>query len=733
MFSRLRLGTQLCIILALLLAVSSTGITWYFIQVRTKALSAAAQQRLRTQEESLAGKVGLLARNGALGATEAALLMDFEFLQGVVSGTVQSDPTIRFGYIADANHNVVVHSERGLVGTAIPGSGSVPDKKISLAKTTVRGEPVLESVAPIIVDDQVWGAVHYGVSLAALRREAQHTKEELAAVIRDGVVSAAAFALVFFFLSVVTTIVVASRLVRPVRKIEDTIQRILAGRLDSRVEIPPVRELAHVAMGFNNLLGQLQDREQQLREELRRSEDGAEGAAPIAPAPRTPAPPPVRPKGLGSQLVLLMIGFTVVSLLVLSTALFYGLRNELQQAATKLNEQVRTDLADKGIAVTRNAALAAGQAAQGKDFLFLVQLVRSTLSDDVEIVSGFIEDTRGQVLVHDDPNQTGTVNTVPEHTIAIKEQRAETRVVDRKGTPMLEVTAPIQVEGVPWGTLSFGLSHARMEKMLADVRATQTARIKEAFMATGAGALILMVLAALAAWIAARRIAGPLKRLTSDLDKVGAGDLGVRVRVRSCREFSTFAMAINELVATTAERDERLKELIRQTKKRGEREALHASLLQNAHTPTYANVDAAALLEEVRDSLAPRARSKHVRFEMPPAGTPISVKADRWMLGQILYELIDNAIKFSNEEGTVKVEVERTEADGRKVLRVQVRDTGAGLTKSQLQALLAASAAGKGLGLQLARKMAELQNGRVWAESAGDGKGCTFIVELRAD
>src|SRR2546427_3392268 len=129
MFSRLRLGTQLCILLALLLAASSTGLTWYFIQVRTKALSDAARQRIGRQEESLAGKVALLARNGALGAKEAAAMMDFEFLQGVVSATVQSDSTIVFGYIADAEHKAVVHSDRSLVDKTIPGAGSVPDKK----------------------------------------------------------------------------------------------------------------------------------------------------------------------------------------------------------------------------------------------------------------------------------------------------------------------------------------------------------------------------------------------------------------------------------------------------------------------------------------------------------------------------------------------------------------------------------------------------------------------------
>src|SRR5205823_12963702 len=122
---------------------------------------------------------------------------------------------------------------------------------------------------------------------------------------------------------------------------------------------------------------------------------------------------------------------------------------------------------------------------------------------------------------------------------------------------------------------------------------------------------------------------------------IGAGDFAVRTRVRSCREFSTFALGINELTATASSRDEQLRETIRRTRRRAEREALNASLQTGDRSPTYSTLDAVALLDEVRDSLAGRAREKHVRVEMPAPGQDVVVETDKWMLSQILYELVD--------------------------------------------------------------------------------------------
>jgi methyl-accepting chemotaxis protein len=162
------------------------------------------------------------------------------------------------------------------------------------------------------------------------------------------------------------------------------------------------------------------------------------------------------------------------------------------------------------------------------------------------------------VLVHNDPAKTGSVDVVSEHADAMRLGRAESRLVGVGDTRILEVTAPIQVGESAWGTLSFGLSDKHQKEIFADLQAEQNKRIEEALVATGAGIGALIVFAAIVAWLATRRIVGPLDRLTRDLEKICAGDRTLRVNVFTCRELSTFSMSINELTAITLEREREL-------------------------------------------------------------------------------------------------------------------------------------------------------------------------------
>ncbi|MBI5508774.1 MAG: HAMP domain-containing protein [Deltaproteobacteria bacterium] len=578
MFSRLRLGTQVWLVVVLLLAAASGGLTWYSGQVRKGTLSTATKQRLEMKQDSLAAKAALLAKNAALASTRAALMMDYEFLQGVMAATVQGDKTVVYGYIANADDEVIVHSDKTQVGKKIEGAGRAPKDSAALNVKNV-GNDVLEAVAPVLINDEVWGAVHYGVSYAPVRREAASAKAELKTALRRGHLFSIGLALGLLLLCMLATVAAAERLVRPLRTLEGTVQRVLAKNADVKVEVPAVRELGQLANGFNVLLSRLHEREQRLRAELLQAELAAQakGAAPadagtpsIIAATATSAASAALPasgRSLRTQLLALMLGLTVASVLVLGGLLFYRLHRDLNRSLAKMSEQIRADLADKGVAVTRNAALAVSQAAEVKEFFFLVQLVQSTLTADSEIVTGFIEDPQGRVLVHSDPQKAGVTNTVPEHSRAMQQRKPESRTLTQDGAPVLEVTAPIEVGGSAWGTLSFGLSHERLEKTLAEVKTTQAALVEKALSATAVGFAVLVLVAALAAWLASRFIVGPLGRLRRDLDKICAGDRKLRVQIHSCREFTTLSMSINELTASAAERDQQIAQRIEQAKR----------------------------------------------------------------------------------------------------------------------------------------------------------------------
>jgi two-component system sensor histidine kinase ChvG len=105
-------------------------------------------------------------------------------------------------------------------------------------------------------------------------------------------------------------------------------------------------------------------------------------------------------------------------------------------------------------------------------------------------------------------------------------------------------------------------------------------------------------------------------------------------------------------------------------------------------------------------------------------------------LGQIFRNLLDNAVSFSPDGGKVSIGLHR---DGGRV-RVEVDDEGPGIAPENLERIFArfyterpvehGFGKNSGLGLSIARQIAEGMGGIVWAESRGEGHGARFIVEL---
>lgn len=134
-----------------------------------------------------------------------------------------------------------------------------------------------------------------------------------------------------------------------------------------------------------------------------------------------------------------------------------------------------------------------------------------------------------------------------------------------------------------------------------------------------------------------------------------------------------------------------------------------------------------------RNRAAAMARSIQLVAE---TGTPVRLRADRARVGQILDNLLSNAIRYTPEGGEVRVGLVHS---GRYAL-VTISDTGPGLEAHQLVQVFerfyrvdpsrSRDIGGSGLGLAIAKALAEAQGGRIWATSAGPGKGTTFGIEL---
>ncbi len=145
------------------------------------------------------------------------------------------------------------------------------------------------------------------------------------------------------------------------------------------------------------------------------------------------------------------------------------------------------------------------------------------------------------------------------------------------------------------------------------------------------------------------------------------------------------------------------------------------------------SADFAAKVHDVSDSLMPLATSAKVHLEVMLPAEPLMVEMDPQRIGQVLINLVGNALKFTQEGGTVTI---RASAKGESV-RCDVVDTGVGIAAEDLPKLFqrfvqldqGARKGGTGLGLSISKAMIDAHNGQIGALSEV-GKGSTFWFEI---
>ena len=141
------------------------------------------------------------------------------------------------------------------------------------------------------------------------------------------------------------------------------------------------------------------------------------------------------------------------------------------------------------------------------------------------------------------------------------------------------------------------------------------------------------------------------------------------------------------------------------------------------------------LVASVMDTLAPMAASKRISFESQVPSTLPEVYADPDRMGQVLSNLLGNALKFTPNGGSVTVS---GKLDGKMVL-IEIRDTGAGITAEDLPFVFdrfwqskRTNRSGAGLGLAIARGVVLGHGGRIWIESPpGGGTTVRFTLPTR--
>jgi len=193
---------------------------------------------------------------------------------------------------------------------------------------------------------------------------------------------------------------------------------------------------------------------------------------------------------------------------------------------------------------------------------------------------------------------------------------------------------------------------------------------------------------------------------------------------------------------TVGEINSKQKEILTKTKNNIERlkkiidEVLDISRIERGTLKFhYALVNLNDLVEDSADFFKELTgdRGINLDYDLPQKQVNLFIDGDR--ITQVLFNLIDNALKFTEEKGRIKVEVKVFETK----VRIGVIDTGVGITKpgmaelfnkfSQVSNIASAEKKGIGLGLSLAKELVERHGGEIWVESKL-GVGSKFYFTL---
>jgi PAS domain S-box-containing protein len=146
-------------------------------------------------------------------------------------------------------------------------------------------------------------------------------------------------------------------------------------------------------------------------------------------------------------------------------------------------------------------------------------------------------------------------------------------------------------------------------------------------------------------------------------------------------------------------------------------------------------MDIRQAIEKVVQMVTPLAQKKGLALHTLIAPDAGQITADRRRVEQVLINLVNNAVKFT-ETGSVQIEAETAQNS----LLIRVTDTGIGIKADAMDKLfkafqqvetgLSRRHEGSGLGLNICRKLVEMMGGHISAASAGPGQGSTFTVEL---
>lgn len=289
-------------------------------------------------------------------------------------------------------------------------------------------------------------------------------------------------------------------------------------------------------------------------------------------------------------------------------------------------------------------------------------------------------------------------------------------------------------------------------------------------------ALATMAIALILGILLSRNLTSPIRELTLATHAVSEGDLSQQVRVRSQDELGELASAFNkmssELARSVNARRQMTADIAHELRTPlslilGHAEAVHdgvlppsldnfeiireeagrlENLVDDLRTLSLADagelsiekqsIDLKKLLQDIASVYQHRVQQKNVALELDiPSELPF-VQADANRLTQVITNILDNALRYTPENGRVILAAKRVENG----VRISVQDNGPGIKSGEdvnlifdrfyrLNASRDREEGGSGLGLAIAKSIVQAHGGQIWAESV-IGQGLTVFIEL---
>ncbi len=282
--------------------------------------------------------------------------------------------------------------------------------------------------------------------------------------------------------------------------------------------------------------------------------------------------------------------------------------------------------------------------------------------------------------------------------------------------------------------------------------------------------------AVIASAVLTRRIVAPIRDLARTAEAISAGRLDARAPVSGDDELATLAMSFNAMaqrlgdtertrtrlmgdvahelrtplatldgylegladgvIPPTGETWETLRLQTRRMARLAEDLALVSRAEEGRLELRMRSCDPAQMVTAAIRAAEPLAAGAHITLAMASAAALPTVQADPERLLQVLGNLLDNAVRHTPAGGRIRVSAE---ADSNQV-HIAVHDNGEGIPPEELQRIFTrfhrvdpgrtAGTHGSGIGLTVARAIAEAHGGRLDADSAGVGTGATFTLTL---